>query len=636
LATVSTFHNELNFIRWTFVVYSVAVIAMALAALFLHDSNKQAPSSRLVFRLTGILGRAELLYTPPAVLSILGAYQKSYPTIGWLSILWTFFVIARPFERLIAIRQQWKEELITGKDTLAVGLVERIDDPNIVRVRLLKRTAWKPGALHIAALSDGNQQFVLGLFEQVQGAEVMGTGLCVARVASEEQIDAVVGHVYTAHDEEKATNFIENLSGTKGAELVGFTVENSTIGTLHFEVAAVTEIAEGDVVFTRILGREVFYQILDAQTAEENFDQNPRGTHIVKAVQLGCYDPTNGFTKHPWLPGMNCPLFRAKDRHFPPSVLSSDEFIIGNVPSTDIGVVAKVSELVEYHSAILGVTGTGKTELALDIVREAEKRGVKVFCVDFTGEYRERLDDLKPIFPAPSEAETKDLAVKLFDAETGPYGGGKEKKILDEVVKAMSGNIEKQIDTFLTSEKTNLAIFELAEIANSKATLRLTELYLSAIMNWARKHRKAQQILIVLEEAHTIIPEVFGAGFDYDTQWVVGRIGQIALQGRKYGVGLMVVSQRTALVSKTILSQCNTFFTHSLIDQTSLNFLQSVYSDQHIRSIPNLRFLEFIAFGKAVRSERPILLKRPFDQNKKDASEKLRRPLTKVVERAEG
>lgn len=77
---------------------------------------------------------------------------------------------------------------------------------------------------------------------------------------------------------------------------------------------------------------------------------------------------------------------------------------------------------------------------------------------------------------------------------------------------------------------------------------------------------------MVLEEAHTIVPEVFGSGFDANTQFVVSRNGQIALQGRKYGVGLMVISQRTALVSKTILSQCNTFLTHSLIDQTSLNF----------------------------------------------------------------
>jgi uncharacterized protein len=103
---------------------------------------------------------------------------------------------------------------------------------------------------------------------------------------------------------------------------------------------------------------------------------------------------------------------------------------------------------------------------------------------------------------------------------------------------------------------------------------------------------------------------------------VVSRIGQIALQGRKYGVGLLVISQRT----ETILSQCNTFLTHSLIDQTSLTFLESVYCAQHVRSIPNLGRFEFLAAGKAIKAERPILLGRPFDQAKKDASDALRQP----------
>ncbi|MEF2549113.1 hypothetical protein VQ045_18310 [Aurantimonas sp. E1-2-R+4] len=152
-------------------------------------------------------------------------------------------------------------------------------------------------------------------------------------------------------------------------------------------------------------------------------------------------------------------------------------------------------------------------------------------------------------------------------------------------------------------------------------------MYLSTIMEWARDNRRARQVLIVLEEAHTIVPEIFGSGFDSDTQFVVSRIGQIALQGRKYGVGLLVISQRTALVSKTILSQCNTFLTHSLIDQTSLNFLESVYSSQHTRLIPNLGRFEFLAFGKAIKAERPIILKRDFDQAKQDASHALRKPL---------
>ena len=144
-------------------------------------------------------------------------------------------------------------------------------------------------------------------------------------------------------------------------------------------------------------------------------------------------------------------------------------------------------------------------------------------------------------------------------------------------------------------------------------------------MDWARENRKAKQILIVLEEAHTIIPEVYSSGFDADTQWIVGRIGQIALQGRKYGVGLLLVSQRTALVSKTILSQCNTYLTHSLVDKTSLEYLSGVYNSDHVQIIPNLGPREFLAHGKAVKSERPLVVRVDFDLEKLKASKALDR-----------
>ena len=101
-------------------------------------------------------------------------------------------------------------------------------------------------------------------------------------------------------------------------------------------------------------------------------------------------------------------------------------------------------------------------------------------------------------------------------------------------------------------------------------------------------------------------------------------IGQIALQGRKYGVGLLVVTQR---LSARRSYAATPLLTHSLINQASLNFLESVYSSQHTRLIPNLGRFEFLAFGKALRAEWPVLLKRPFDPAKKAASDALRRPL---------
>lgn len=625
LSPVPQFAAELDALRWAAAVYSGAVAGLALIALFLHDHDQRAGAGRFVFRLTGIFGKGEILYTPPAVISIVGAYQHSYTTIAWLAILWIFFIVARPAERVAAAWRQWSIDSAAHGDAPAVGVIDRIDHPNILRVRLNPSSAWRPQTLHVASMPDGDQQYVLSLFSQLQGTDVIGTGLCVAAVA--DKLDLPTGHICLSHDEKMTARFIEGLSGTRGAQLVGFTVENSTIGTLRFEIAASHGLAEGNVVFARIAGEDVFYQILDAETAEESFDRNPRGTHIVRAAQLGRYGADRGFTKYPWLPLMNTPLFATAAREFPATQIGEREFEIGKVPSTNIGVIASIDDLVEYHAAILGVTGTGKTELALDIVREAVERGVKVFCVDFTGDYRERLASLEPAFPSPTPEQGADLEAKLFAVETGEFGAKKEKATLKDAIDALRDQTVEQIDTFLREDGKNLAIFELAEIANTKATLRLTELYLSSIMNWAREHRRARQIMLVLEEAHTIVPETFGAGFDHDTQFVVSRIGQIALQGRKYGVGLLIVTQRTALVSKTILSQCNTFLTHSLIDQTSLNFLESVYSNQHTRLIPNLGRFEFLAFGKALRAERPILLSRPFDAAKKAASDALRRPL---------
>ena len=624
LAAVQHFQHELNVLRWLGVAYTITVVILSLIALFLHDRPNPTPTSRLVYRTVGIFGKAEIAYTLAALISIVGAYQGDFASMASLLLLWVIFIVARPVEVLAAAIQTWRSEKAAIRSEHSVGTIDRIDHPNIVRVRLAGGSAWQQHNLYVAAMPDGHQHYVMALFAQPQGIEVIGTGLCVAKLA--EPVVLASGQVAHSHDADLAAEFIETMSGTKDAKLIGFIVENSTIGVINFEIAMTSALEEGEVVFGRIDGREVFYQILDAVTSEESFDQNPRGTHIVRAAQLGCYEGAKGFVKYPWLPAMNTPLFGAKDRDFQQEEIGPREFPIGIVPSTNIALTANIDDLVEYHTAILGVTGTGKTELALDIVREAVARDTKVFCVDFTGDYRQRLADLAPTFPAPTQQEADDLETKLFAAETGAYGAGVEKKALKDAVDDLRASTTQQVEAFLTGSDS-LAILELREITNTKASLRLTELYLSTIMGWARNHRRARQILLVLEEAHTIVPETGGSGFDFDTQWVVSRIGQIALQGRKYGVGLLVVTQRTALVSKTILSQCNTFLTHSLIDQTSLNFLESVYSAQHTRLIPNLPNLHFLAFGKALAAERPIVLRREFDQAKKDASDQLRQPL---------
>lgn len=633
ISSATLFFGELEQIRAWLIGFSVVVVVLAIYSLFMHDKDGRSAPGKFAFRLTSIFGKGEVLFTGPAVVSVIASHQTSFSEMSWLLLFWILVVIGKPVERFVEAARKLNEDIQSADAFPSIGRIDRIDHPNILRVRLDSGSLWPNNRLFTATLPNGEQQYVVSLFSQIQGAEVVGTGLVVATAA--ERVDLPAGMVCASHDENKTREFLSQLSGSPDAKLVGFVVEHSTIGMISFEVAARSELREGDVVFANLSGFDVFYQIVGAETVEENFDQNPRGTHVVKAAQLGQYQPEVGFTKYGWLPTMNTPLFSATSRIFEEPVVGEREFKIGRVPSTNIDAVARLDDLVEYHTAILGVTGTGKTEVALDLVRNAIERGVKVFCVDFTGDYRVRLADLNPIFPAPDKEKALLIEALLATIDSYGYDAKKQKADLKVVLNEIREETGVAINDFLTKNDTNLAIFELADISNSKAGLRLTEIYLSAIMGWARENRRSRQVLICLEEAHTIVPEAYGSGFDGETKWVVERIGQIALQGRKYGVGLLVITQRTALVSKTILSQCNTFLTHSLIDQTSLNFLESVYSSQHTRLIPNLNRFEFLASGKAIKADRPVILRRDFDQTKQDASMSMNRPLPEVAEPVE-
>ena len=96
----------------------------------------------------------------------------------------------------------------------------------------------------------------------------------------------------------------------------------------------------------------------------------------------------------------------------------------------------------------------------------------------------------------------------------------------------------------------------------------------------------------------------------------MSKISQIALQGRKYGVGLLVVAQRTATVSKTVLTQCNTIISLNCFDETTTGFLSNVFGRPHAEAIRDLPHLHAVVFGKGVRSERPIIVEIPFDPKK--------------------
>src|SRR5439155_8658026 len=143
-------------------------------------------------------------------------------------------------------------------------------------------------------------------------------------------------------------------------------------------------------------------------------------------------------------------------------------------------------------------------------------------------------------------------------------------KDLDSFSTELRKDVAAKVEDFLASDQpdSRIGLITLDEISNTKASLHITELYMSCLLNYARNHQgKCPRMLIVVEEAHTVMPEssTMGLGDPY-SKGLVSKISQIALQGRKYGVGLLVIAQRTATVTKNVLTQCNTFVALSRFD----------------------------------------------------------------------
>jgi len=76
-----------------------------------------------------------------------------------------------------------------------------------------------------------------------------------------------------------------------------------------------------------------------------------------------------------------------------------------------------------------------------------------------------------------------------------------------------------------------------------------------SIQQWTDKDRQ-HPVALLCDEAHLYIPERHETGV---SEAGLRSFERIAKEGRKYGVGLTVISQRPAEVNRTVLSQCNNF-----------------------------------------------------------------------------
>jgi len=113
---------------------------------------------------------------------------------------------------------------------------------------------------------------------------------------------------------------------------------------------------------------------------------------------------------------------------------------------------------------------------------------------------------------------------------------------------------------------------------------------------WNTK-RAEVPLLLVCEEAHRYAPRSDEAAF----QPTKRALARIAKEGRKYGVGLALVTQRPSELSESILSQCNTIIALRMSNEQDQNFVRRALPDNVkslVDALPTLRTREALAVGE--------------------------------------
>ncbi|WP_455656681.1 ATP-binding protein [Phascolarctobacterium sp.] len=392
---------------------------------------------------------------------------------------------------------------------------------------------------------------------------------------------------------------------------IGIVAENSTIRKIKFIYNSKREVNEGQLVELKIGNKKVLYQIVQGVTKIENLEQKNESSYIEgEAIQLGCWDETKeSFEQFGWVPEINTPIFFASKISDPK--ISGNEYVVGYIPNTNYPAILDKNAAVTHHTAILGVTGCGKSVFARKLIQEITDTNTKAIIVDLTGEYQDKIKGINKII---SETLAKDIFnhVEELAKEKSKFPNQQNKNIIDEKQKDIKEMFYSSIKNFLEGDEKQ-AIFEIPDISNNADILEYTKWFFWVLFQTAKtKKNFGKRVCVVLEEAHTVVPEINSMGVsDFASKATVNSIAQIALQGRKYNIGFVVIAQRTANVSKTVLTQCNTIIAFQSLDRTSGDFLSNYLGKELIDTLPSLKFRTAIAVGKAFRSTTPMIFEIP-------------------------
>lgn len=636
VVSVIALYSVSNSVSWQLIeiiAFNLALIFFALVILFSFITiiTKDSANGKTIkyantFRvLSDSLGNQTVVFSVVILFALIVFHRDVPKEMFLITMAWVITVLIKPDQLIISLFSKingiWK---IDNEDLATLGDIAAYQLPGIVLIRQKENSTIKIGEPLV--FRDRETINIALPLDEVGRDE----SLLVRCLLLDKKIDippdlnekirlihdqSVLPYKSVFKDDDIKNSFPE-LNNVHN--LVGIVASDTCLDNLYFEVIQENDIEEGRLVEVKIKDIPVLYQIIDGLTKEEIvYQKNTFGYAKAKARKIGLWDDKERkFIHKKWIPKIYSPVYlKCTDCYKP------EENTIGHFPSTNYTVGIKdINHLVTHNTAILGILGVGKSMLSIELVERMIKGGIKVICIDLTNQYALELKDFL------NENTQKSDEAALLDI--GSKGKTNVKKNVEEggSINQFSKGIMEQLEKYLDPKSPemlkiyNPSKFEVwrqdskpyGETA-SMASLtppEITRIISDAALEIAQKQGMTDKarICLVYEEAHSLVPEWNSVVADGDKSATNGSARAI-LQGRKYGLGCLLITQRTANVTKTILNQCNTIFAMRTFDDTGKDFLSNYIGGDYSGILSSLEERHAVFYGKASTCENPVLIR---------------------------
>lgn len=630
---------------WELLVYAICMFLISILHMIVKNRSEKA--KKISFWISKNLGSSKVMFSVVYVVSAFSFFKENIPMLFAALALWICMVPVGMIEKIIYAICQLVGIIKEKDDDSCIGMAVKNSESNLYTISVPKTDANEKliasSRKSIYAVKVDSDSYRLGLETRrenlidsmwisvilldVPEMEIMSSQL--RNIGININYSETIGTAHVLKEDKIDPSIIAKLNSYSifrdKEDFIGFVLPESNVSTIRFSTCKKNEdrVTEGTIVKTRIAGNEVLYQVVNGITKiENNSIDSEYGYMCALARKLGNYDEKKRELEHvSWTPNVYEPVYLCKVNH-EADLEKIAKTSIGRLPGSDMCIPIKdINALVTHNTAVLGILGVGKSCLTFELIQKIVAAGIKVICIDITNQYASDKGLYQYISPELIVSELKKekrdeleekAEQKLNSADKATWGNVNEFRTLmqtaisyfmdkdDKLVMVLNPEmfvVKKASSDFKSSSFDDVSLVEKVQI--------ISEQILKKCMSMGQIDNA--RCCVVYEEAHSLTPEFNSIVVKEDSSHANGT-AKVILQGRKYGLGCIIVTQRTANVTKSILNQCNTIFALRVFDDTGKSFLENYIGTDYSSILPTLEERHAVAIGKGIGLKQPIIL----------------------------